>query len=366
MVTSVTPWPSGLAYRGLVANARTAGSTKSVQLYPGQKKEAAILLPWEVPVSGSFYPIIAMFWGRRGQGKTLSMTAVGAMMLQRYLWAGIKSSAANPDGHKICANYHVSFADFYNPMLVDMLVDFPPWAHHMTCLVDEILAYFPNRRSLARGNLNFGTFLQQIRKRKIELLFTTQFPQNMDKIMVEQVDLFIRPEIYNRGNSVRLIIHDWWGQFTGNMWTKKWPPIFEPPDWIIPIHGIKNVYGAYPTEEVVAPMWSGNRMEIVNQQWTEEELASQRTNPPGKEGGPLEVAPNSAINPEHDRAVRSVEELILRQGDEFFTDEIIDTAKILDGTIKQTADMHRALALHGYTIMRVGRRFLATKNTSSE
>ena len=47
------------------------------------------------------------------------------------------------------------------------------------------------------------------------------------------------------------------------------------------------------------------------------------------------------------RAVRSVEELILRQGDEFFTDEIIDTANILDGTIKQIADMHRALALHG-------------------
>ena len=208
MVTSVTPWPNGTQYKGLVANSRTSGSNKRVELYTGHKKEDTLLMPWEVPVSGNFYPVIAMFWGRRGQGKTLSMTTVGAMMLQRYLRWGTKSSAANPDGHKICANYHVSFADFYNPMLVDMLVDFPPWAHDMTCLVDEILAYFPNRRSLARGNLNFGTFLQQIRKRHIELLFTTQFPQNMDKIMVEQVDLFIRSEIFNRGNSVRLIIHD--------------------------------------------------------------------------------------------------------------------------------------------------------------
>ena len=172
-------------------------------------------------------------------------------------------------------------------------------------------------------------------------------PRNMDNIMVEQVDLFIRPEIYNRGNTIRLIIHDWWGQFTGNMVTKKWPPTFKPPDWIIPIHGIKNVYGAYPTEEVVAPMWSGNRVQIANQRWTDEELTSKRTNPPGEEGGPLELAPNSAFNPEHDWAVRSVEELILRQGDELFTDQIIDAAKGLDKSIKQTADMHRMLGLYG-------------------
>ncbi len=72
MVTSVTPWPNGMAFRGLVANARTSGSlARRVQIYPGQKKENTLLLPWQVPISGSFYPIIAMFWGRRGQGKTL-------------------------------------------------------------------------------------------------------------------------------------------------------------------------------------------------------------------------------------------------------------------------------------------------------
>ncbi len=358
MVTSVTPWPSGLAYKGLVANNRTSGSSKHVELYPGQKKEDTLLLPWEVPVSGSFYPIIAMFWGRRGQGKTLSMTTVGAMMLQRYIRWGIKSSPSNPNGHKICANYHVDFADFYNPMLVDMMVDFPPWAHDMTVMVDEILAYFPNRRSLARGNLNFGTFLQQIRKRHIELLFTTQFPQNMDKIMVEQVDLFIRPELYNRGNSVRLIIHDWWGQFTGNMISKKWPPIHEPPDWIIPIHNIKNVYGAYPTDEVVAPMWSGNRNAIIKGQWTDEEIDSQHTNPPKDGGGPLEVI-NS---PEQERAIRSVEDLILSQGPApFYIDKIIDQAKKFDETIRQTKDMHRILGAMGYTIIRDGHRFRAEK-----
>ena len=362
MVTSVTPWPSGLGYKGLVANSRTAGSNKHVQIYPGEKKADTLLLPWEVPISGSFYPIIAMFWGRRGQGKTLSMTTLGAMMLHRYLRAGVKSSAANPNGHKICANYHVSFADFYNPMLVDMLVDFPPWAHDMTVMIDEILAYFPNRRSLARGNLNFGTFLQQIRKRHIELLFTTQFPQNMDKIMVEQVDLFIRPELFNRGNSVRLIIHDWWGQFTGNMISKKWPPIHEPPDWIIPVHGIKNVYGAYPTDEVVAPMWSGNRNTIIKGQWTDEEIDSQRTNPPGDGGGALEGAEVAPTSPEEERAVRSVEDLVLKQGAMFHIDDIVDKAKVLDRTIRKTADMHRILNQMGYTIIRDGHRFLASKN----
>jgi len=365
MVTSVTPWPNGTAYKGLVANSRTSGSNRHVQLYPGQKKEDSLFLPWEVPVSGSFYPIIAMFWGRRGQGKTLSMTTVGAMMLQRYLRWGIKSSPSNPNGHKICTNYHVDFADFYNPMLVDMMVDFPPWAHDMTVMIDEILAYFPNRRSLARGNLNFGTFLQQIRKRHIELLFTTQFPQNMDKIMVEQVDLFIRPELFNRGNSVRLIIHDWWGQFTGNMISKKWPPIHEPPDWIIPIHNIKNVYGAYPTDEVVAPMWSGNRNTIIKGQWTDEEIDSQHTNPPRDEGGPFEVAPEP-VAPEQERVIRSIEDLILSQGPKFQIDGILDRAKRLDASIRKISDLHRIIGQMGYVVRRDGQGFMAKKAAESE
>ena len=363
MTTTITPWPDGLRYRGLAGGTRSAGGTASrrVQIYPGTEREREVRFPWEVPNSKDFYPIVAMFWGRRGQGKTLSMTAFGAMMLQRYIRSGIKSSPSNPNGHKIVANYHVTFADFYNPMLVDMLVDFPWWAHDMCCLVDEILAFFPNRRSLARGNLNFATFLQQIRKRGIELLFCTQFPQNMDKQMVEQIDLFIRPELFNNGNSVRLHIWDWWGQFTGNMNIKRWPPMPErdPPDWIVPLHGIKAVYGAYPTGEVVAPMWIGNRDEIIGSQWNDEELASSMTNPPGAKGGPVEVAPN--FNEFVSSKPETLLDLIIAQGDEFFVDSIIDAAKRFDKKLRKTSDLHQFLNANGYILRRDGSRFLAMK-----
>ena len=61
------------------------------------------------------------------------------------------------------------------------------------------------------------------------------------------------------------------------------------------------------------------------------------------------------------RKVSKLDELIMRQGDRFHVDTIIDSAKCLDKSIKKTADLNPIIAEHGFTIMRSGQRFLAVR-----
>ena len=60
------------------------------------------------------------------------------------------------------------------------------------------------------------------------------------------------------------------------------------------------------------------------------------------------------------------DELIMRQGDRFHVDTIIDSAKCLDKSIKKTADLNPIIAEHGFTILRSGVRFLAVKEVEKE
>ena len=66
------------------------------------------------------------------------------------------------------------------------------------------------------------------------------------------------------------------------------------------------------------------------------------------------------------RKVSKLDELIMRQGDRFHVDTIIDSAKCLDKSIKKTADLNPILAEHGFTIMRSGQRFLAVREVGAE
>ncbi len=48
------------------------------------------------------------------------------------------------------------------------------------------------------------------------------------------------------------------------------------------------------------------------------------------------------------RKVSNLDELIMRQGDRFHVDTIIDSAKCLDKSIKKTADLNPILAEHNH------------------
>ena len=71
------------------------------------------------------------------------------------------------------------------------------------------------------------------------------------------------------------------------------------------------------------------------------------------------VAPNKA-------KVSSLDELIMRQGDRFHVDQIVDQAKMFDRSIKKTADLNPIIAEHGFDIIRDGQRFLAVREVGAE
>jgi len=64
--------------------------------------------------------------------------------------------------------------------------------------------------------------------------------------------------------------------------------------------------------------------------------------------------------------VSRLDELIMCQGDRFHIDQIIDSAKYLDKSIKKTSDLHPIIVRHGFAILREAHRFLAVREVGGE
>tara|TARA_Y100000310_G_scaffold340407_2_gene436089 strand:+ start:555 stop:1538 length:984 start_codon:yes stop_codon:yes gene_type:complete len=242
---------------------------------PGTKVLSAL----EVPAKRRKTPLVILFFGRRGQGKTLAMTALAKMMQDR--------AAEAKSGLGLVSNYFINFADKSDPYLLDELIEFPEWAYNLLVSIDEVGSAFSARRSIANINVLFSSFLTQIRKRNIEVMFTTQFPQVIDQQVLMQVDLFIRCESVMGGRDVKMLIHDWWGQYTGDMSRKPWPPVWGTHDEEIMAFRTNTMFGAYYTTEVVANVGSKRRDELIEQQWDlpdapEEPTELDDTPPPPK------------------------------------------------------------------------------------
>ena len=222
-------------------------------LEPVGRDEKPLFWPMaDVPHWRRFRPMVLMLIGRRNQGKTLAMTALASAMLKRYK----KMGAAH---RKVAANYHVSFAEWQSPYIVDEMALFPDWARDLLLLVDEATSLFNSRRAMSKVNVNFSNFLMQIRKRGVEVLFTTQFPQSVDYMLLLQVDLFLQCELVDNGRGVTLYAHDYWGQWTGKDYRKPFPPHRDAHDWSFTLYNTDTMFSQYNTEEVVAPVWTPGR-----------------------------------------------------------------------------------------------------------
>ncbi len=217
----------------------------------------------------SFDPLTMILSGRRGRGKTAALTFIGAFMDAHYKSKGLDI--------KIAANYNTEVATegLANPFIIDEINQFPPWANDMLILIDEAAAYFPRRRALARIHLDFSTFLQQIRKRDIELIFTTQFPAMLDDQMLVNIDLYAIASMWprsgwNAGRYVDLYVWDWHGQFTGHFVPATIPPKGKPF-----LHkrllNVNRIFGKYNTKEVIGAVWNDSRESIAAQYWDRED-----------------------------------------------------------------------------------------------
>lgn len=343
---------------------KTAFGFKGIAVEPYQPK---VLSPWEFSASQELDPLVMCAFGRRGDGKTLWMVTTEAIMLQSYQKHGARPTQRNPNGFKVASNIHIQFADFCNPALVDMLVGYDERLKRMNLAIDEILSFLPSRRSTARVNVDAANAVVQIRKDENEIVSTTQKPQNIDSQLLDQVDLFVMPILYNRrwtpvrelwthkltgrmeykATSMRLLLWDWWGNFTGKQFRKGWPPQMsgEPPDYILDYHNVHELFSWYHTKEKVPSIWHRNRGNVIVGQW-EEELTEMAE----------EFAPD-VIAEEKDagRTMATLNDLIAAQGADVMVASLLNQAKQLDKSIRSTKDLALKMESAGYHVIKEGR-----------
>ena len=216
-----------------------------------------------IPHDRSFKSAVLMIVGWRGSGKSLLMTNLLKAQQERFEAVG--------EHRHIWTNYQCSFADIADAFLVDHLLRYRADTANITIGIDEIQSFMANTRATARTNLDFGTFLTQIRKRGIEVVLTTQFPQFVDNRVLTQMNLIIRPSIlyqrdHREGSALRLKMYDWWGTYTGVDWKRRrWPPLPWDHDWAVTMYNTDRVFDTYDTDEVIAPMWSDYRAAILDE-----------------------------------------------------------------------------------------------------
>src|SRR3972149_3309599 len=109
--------------------------------------------------------MIVLYKGRRGCGKTLTMVKDGLLY---YL-----------KGYRVLRNFECSFGENISD---EEILNLNKNSNIFNCILmmDEVQIFFDARRSMRNQNLNFSNFIQQIRKRNIILLGTTQFANTVD------------------------------------------------------------------------------------------------------------------------------------------------------------------------------------------
>lgn len=257
-------------------NIEQAGQSR---LYAGGSDPMA--MPWErerkvkslIDIRPKSYvdaSITALFMGRRGRGKTLAMSALALIMQRRFV--------RYRTGGRIMTNYWLDFLrrdsngkpiDLYSPMLIDEAIEYPTWLRNAYMVLDEIQTAATGRRSMSRTNVGLSTFATQIRHRNVEMAFTTQFPQVLDYQLLLQVDLFISVDIAARDEwgiptALTLHIHDYWGQWTGRNYRKRWPPPDDEADDVRTFSGVNQLIGRYSTKQIIAPSFSPFRDRLVD------------------------------------------------------------------------------------------------------
>lgn len=127
--------------------------------------------------------LIVMYVGSRGCGKTLTMLKDG---LQYY-----------NSGIKIYRNYPAKFGTYISEEDI-LKLSAKSELYNCVIMIDEIQIFFDSRRGMSKKNLNFSYFIQQIRKRNIKVLATTQFSNTVDKRFKQHVDIQARPRYFKQ------------------------------------------------------------------------------------------------------------------------------------------------------------------------
>lgn len=122
--------------------------------------------------------MIVLYKGARGKGKTLSMVKDG----YAYYCAGFK----------ILRNFECSYGKYIdNDDILDLSKD--SGINDCVLMIDEIQIFFDSRQSIRKENIRFSNFVQQIRKRNVIILCTTQYSNTIDLRLRQHLDIIAFP-----------------------------------------------------------------------------------------------------------------------------------------------------------------------------
>ena len=160
---------------GLIAPA----SGSLLQTVDDSPRAERVLIPGSIPNSPDFKPTNTLFVGVRGEGKTLAMV----------FFEQVHAPSFHALGWRIQSNFEIEGADFVHPFLGSVISANPLRAYQSQLEVDEITELIPSRRTMSNVSMDWFTVMRQIRKLMCEVNASTQFPWDIDKQMLRQVEV---------------------------------------------------------------------------------------------------------------------------------------------------------------------------------
>lgn len=123
--------------------------------------------------------MLVMYKGKRGAGKTLTMVKDAFKFLNK--------------GWLVYHNFSMVFGKYIDTKEI-LAIDKNSEIRNCVLVIDEIQIMFDSRRSMKNVNINFSNFIQQLRKRNIILLTTTQFSNTVDLRLRQHLDVIAEPK----------------------------------------------------------------------------------------------------------------------------------------------------------------------------
>lgn len=122
--------------------------------------------------------MIVLYKGSRGKGKTLTMVKDAYRFYK--------------NGYRVLANFSLGFGEYLSP---DEILALNRSSNLMNCILvlDELQLFFDSRNFSRKENKDFSNFIQQIRKRNIHILGTTQYLNTIELRFRQHIDIVAYP-----------------------------------------------------------------------------------------------------------------------------------------------------------------------------
>jgi len=138
--------------------------------------------------------VIVIYLGRRGAGKTTTMVKDAYIEYMR--------------GRRVISNMEsLNYGEYMSNEDI-VKINKQSNIENAVLLIDEMQIFFDSRRSMKKSNLDFSNFVQQTRKRNIDIYGTTQFSNAVERRVRDHTDITVRPQFLKNYNLIKVIYYD--------------------------------------------------------------------------------------------------------------------------------------------------------------